>query len=71
MDFTYYYNVINIFGILLQINLDLRNCDLRKIVPTTKILVHKLFDLSYDFLSPHIRFKKNIFPIIEKKYAIF
>ena len=35
----------------LQINLDLRNCDLRKnldlrkIVPKTKILVHKLFDL--------------------------
>ena len=34
----------------LQINLDLRNCDLRKnldlrkIVATTKILVHKLFD---------------------------
>ena len=35
----------------LKINLDLRNCDLRKnldlrkIVATTKILVHKLFDL--------------------------
>ena len=34
-----------------QINLDLRNCDLRKnldvrkIVPTTEILVYKLFDL--------------------------
>ena len=34
----------------IQMNLDLRNCDLRKnlylrkIVPATKILVHKLFD---------------------------
>ena len=36
---------------IVQINLDLRNCDLRKnldlskIVATTKILVHKLLDL--------------------------
>ena len=27
-----------------QMNLDLRNCELRKIVATNKILVHKLFD---------------------------
>ena len=37
--------------VLLQMNLDLRNCnlrkniDLRKIVPTTKILVYKLLNL--------------------------
>ena len=36
---------------IIQKNLDLRNCDLRKnldlrkIVATTKILVHKMFDL--------------------------
>ena len=48
------------------INLDLRNCDLRKnldirkIVATTKILAHKLFDLR-KFFRPNVRIKKEKF----------
>ena len=35
------YTMFPVFS-LVNINLDLRNCDLRKIVPTTKILVKKI-----------------------------
>ena len=54
----YFSNKMNVFQgndyillIEIQYNLDLRNCDfrknldLKKIVPTSKILVYKLFDL--------------------------
>jgi hypothetical protein len=36
------YTMFPVFS-LVNINLDLRNCDLRKIVPTTKILVEMVF----------------------------
>ena len=48
-------------------NLDLKNCnlrknlDLRKVVETTKILVYKLFDLRKVFVRPIVRFKKEFF----------
>ena len=48
-------------------NLDFKNCnlrknlDLRKVVETTKILVHKLFDLRKVFVRPIVRFKKEFF----------
>ena len=46
-----WFQFLKILNVLLQMNIDLRNCnlrkniDLRKIVPTTKILVYKWFDL--------------------------
>ena len=48
-------------------NLDFKNCnlrknlDLRKVVETTKFLVHKLFDLRKVFVRPIVRFKKDLF----------
>ena len=58
---------------VVQMNLDLRNCDLRKnlnlrkIVATTDFLVHKLFDLRKIFLKPNVRFKKEKSPKMLKK----
>ena len=49
-----------------QMNLDLRNCDLKKnldlrvIVATTDFLVHKLFDLRKIFFQKPIQFLREI-----------